>query len=319
MTLNQAYTEWTAISKENKAQAANNRAAVNSMLLKDLGDMDVRELTAFVVRKHLASIANSCDEIKTMKIRVASILVQVLKYAAGKKACVMPDFDYSIASEDNRPKVLAEPVSQVLGQEGPANAIVAGSPKPASRRRSLDVSSDGADVAGRGVIGGREKIAVVQLHPDTLEVVARFESMADAKRETGCTNIYRALYDHKQSGGYYWCREGEEKDFKPGYKRSPITKTWSRKKKENNRGSRKPSDDKLVSEKVGELAVNAQPESGPRKDADKLARGRDGVMPQDLNEAPSTHTSLSLFSDDELKAELQARGWTGTLYKRLVL
>lgn len=44
---------------------------------------------------------------------------------------------------------------------------------------------------------------------------------------------------------------------------------------------------------------------------------RDGLMPQSCNGAPTTQTSLSDFSDIELRAELERRGWYGTLYKRM--
>lgn len=289
MTLYQAFTEWAAIPK-NKAMAARNRSALNSILLKDLGQKDVRELTAFVVRKHMASITDSCDEIKMRKVRSASILVEVLKYAAGKNICVMPDFNYSIASTKD-------------SGEDSGNAVP-DPPKPASvvsadiQRETTDVDAQsqsrngfGMFVKGcepwnkgkhPGVFGGRPKVPVVQLHPDTLQVVARFECMAYAEREAKVSNIFRSLKDHKLSGGYYWCREGEENDFKPDYKAGPHQRHGA-KKNESSMGTRKP--------------------------AGKSASGEEKCYT----------ISLSSFSDEQLKDELVLRGWSGTLYKRLIL
>lgn len=319
MTLLQVFTEWAAMP-QNATQAARNRTAVDSLLMKGLGQKDVRELTAFVVRKHFASIADSCDEIKKRKVRTASILVQVLKYAAGKKECIMPDFDYSIASTKDSEINSSTPSSQkALGGKGSGAAIASDPSEPAPFRLSLDVSGDGVDVEAQsqtrdefgmftkgsepwnkgkhpGVFGGRKKVPVVQLHPDTLEVVARFECMADAKRETKVSNIGRSLKDHKLSGGYYWCHEGEENGFKPDYKTGPQRKAWSRKKKECPKGCRKPAAEKSLSG-CGRTAGKSVSVGGGR----------------------NCPPHISSFSDEQLKDELVRRGWTGTLHKQLVL
>lgn len=373
MTLKQAFTEWAAIP-ENTAMAARNRSAVDGMLLKDLGQRDVRELTAFVVRKHMASIADSCDEIKKRKVRSASILVQVLKYAAGKNACVMPDFDYSIASaKDSYINNSARSLQEVLGPEGSESDMVPDSPKPASSRHSLDVSSDGVDVgmekfpsrykpghvpatkgktwdeimskekqenckkgwkniiehrAPHSPNSGRKKIPVVQLDPETLKEVARFEDIASAGRSTGVCNIQRAMNDHKMSGGYYWARPEDVDGFEPGYKRGPKTTTWSRKKKEETNAVNKQADtkDSRMSEEnevVGKPVSGGPdkncPAVGPGKPLDKSASDGWSAMSHGESGTASQRTPLSFYSDQELKDEFIRRGWTGTLYKRLVI
>lgn len=318
MTLLQVFTEWAAMP-QNATQAARNRTAVDSLLMKGLGQKDVRELTAFVVRKHFASIADSCDEIKKRKVRTASILVQVLKYAAGKKECIMPDFDYSIASTKDSEINSSTPSSQkALGGKGSGAAIASDPSKPAPLL-SLDVSGDGVDVEAQsqtrdefgmftkgsepwnkgkhpGVFGGRKKVPVVQLHPDTLEVVARFECMADAKRETKVSNIDRSLKDHKLSGGYYWCHEGEENGFKPDYKTGPQRKAWAEKRKN-----------------VPKVVASLQ----PRNPCLVVGRPQVSLCPWVGEETAPPH--ISSFSDEQLKDELVRRGWTGTLHKQLVL
>lgn len=374
MTLKQAFTEWAAIPG-NTAMAARNRSTVDDILLKDLGQMDVRELTAFVVRKHMASIADSCDEIKKRKVRSASILVQVLKYAAEKNVCVMPDFDYSIASaKDSYINNSARSLQEVLGREGSGSDMVPDSPKPASSRHSLDVSSDGVDVgmgkypsrykpghvpatkgkkwdeimskekqenckkgwkniiehrAPHSPNSGRKKIPVVQLDPETLQEVSRFEDIASAGRSTGIGNIQRSMNDHKMSGGYYWARPEDVDGFEPGYKRGPKTTTWSRKKKEeetkavnkqvNTKGSRMSEENEVVGKPVSGGPDKNCPAVGPGKPLDKSASDGGSAMSHGESGTVSQRTPLSFYSDQELKDEFIRRGWTGTLYKRLVI
>ena len=85
MTFKQAFTEWAAIP-QNTALAARHRTATNLVLIKNHGDDDVRQFTAFYTRK----LMQDCKLAQPMKTQAASILVHVLKYAAGKNACVMP-------------------------------------------------------------------------------------------------------------------------------------------------------------------------------------------------------------------------------------
>lgn len=332
MTLRQAFTEWAAIPQDT-AQAARNRTAVYGLLLKGLGERDVRELTAFAVRRHFAGIADSSDEIRKRKVRSASILVQVLKYAAGKSMCVMPDFDHSIASTKgsdisgstpDAPLPQPSPRPKVLGREDSVTATVPGPPSgdgvatATAESMVVDTVRDqfGRIVKGSepwnkgkhpGAFGGRKKVAVVQLHPDTLEAVGRFGCMADARRETGAKDVFRAVRERKLSGGWFWCREGEEKDFKPQYKTGPYKRSKSQERK---KGSRKPDDDKSVFEIVRktEAVIDSVAVGGLRKpDEDKSPGSAGGTG------------SLSRFSDEQLKDELIRRGWSGTLYKRLIL
>ena len=161
MTLKQAFTEWAAIP-QNTALAARHRTATNSVLMKKYGDDDVRQFTAFYTRK----LMQDCELPQPMKTQAASILVHVLKYAAGKNACVKPDFDFSIAGE--RPNTeIPDPSGstpkknvsqQVFGQESSEESIA---PEPPSK--------------GKRHGGGRPRVPVVQVDPKTGKIVARYE------------------------------------------------------------------------------------------------------------------------------------------------
>lgn len=285
MTLKQAFTEWSALPK-NTAQAATNRSAVNQLLLKKYGEMDVREFTAFRTRKIFDGID---DGVLPSKVRTASILVQVLNYASEKGKCLRPEFGYDIYRRPDSRPTTDEPHKESV-QESAMDPKSSEDPLRDEfgqfRKGNKPWNAEGSKPGWFG--GGRKKVAVVQLHPDTLEVVARFDCMANAMRSTGVANIYRALHERKMNGGYYWCLEGEEKNFKPDYKKGPMTKAWSRRKKEDNKG-----------------CVETPTERGH------------AVRSETGNPNATTTASLSLFSDDELKDELSRRGWYGTLYKRL--
>lgn len=297
MTLKQAFTEWAAIP-QNTALAARHRTATNSVLMKKYGDDDVRQFTAFYTRK----LMQDCKLPQPMKTQAASILVHVLKYAAGKNACVMPDFDFSIAGE--RPtkdipnpsgstpknsvqqKRSSEASQQVFGQESSEGAIA---PEPPLKR-------------GKDGRGGHNTIKVTQLSLKTLKPLRTFESAKQASEAVGLkssTGVSKAVKSRRAAGGYYWCKTGEEKSFVPEAKRPYNAKG------------------RMLINKNKAL-VKSKDKSCPGKLLDKSVTERGSAMPQATSEAPSTRTPLSSFSDQELKNELISRGWKGTLYKHLI-
>lgn len=382
MTLKQAYTEWAAIP-ENTAQAARNRSAMDSILLLKYGKCDVCEFTAFRVRKTMSDINEVTDSIKGMKIRTASILAQVLTYAASKGACLKPEFDYTIvnspkdsstvSTKDTNPdsptkgstpknsvkqERSSEASQKVLGQESSEGAIAPEPPLrnkkekfptrfkpghiPSTKGKKWDeiMSKDKQENCKKGwknIIehraphspnSGRKKIPVVQLDPETLKEVAHFEDIASAGRSTGVCNIQRAMNDHKMSGGYYWARPEDVDGFEPGYKRGPQTTAWSRKKKEetnavnkqaDTKGSRMSEENEVVGKPVSGGPDKNCPAVGPGKLLDKSASDGGSAMSHGESGTASQRTPLSFYSDQELKDEFIRRGWTGTLYKRLVI
>lgn len=375
MTLKQAFTEWAAMP-ENTAQAARNRSAVDSILLQKYGKSDVCEFTAFRVRKIMDGLPSVTDSIKGMKVRTASILVQVLTFAASKGACLKPEFDHTIANIDNSVSITdpesptkgstpknsvqqerpSEASHQVFGQESSEGAIAPEPPLrnkkekypsrykpghvPATKGKKWDeiMSKDKQDNCKKGwknIIehraphspnSGRKKIPVVQLDPETLKEVAHFEDTASAGRSTGVCNIWRAMNDHKMSGGYYWARPEDVDGFEPGYKRGPRTTTWSRKKKEetnavnkqaDTKGSRMSEENEVVGIPVSGGPDKNCPAVGPGKPLDKSASDGGSAMSQTTTATVVERTPLSFYTAQELRAELEHRGWYGTLYQRL--
>lgn len=325
MTLRQAFTQWAAIP-ENTALAASCRSAVNAVLLKRYGDDDVIHFSAPVF---VRALMQDCTEAQDVKTKAASILVHVLNFAADRGECLMPDFDYTIArmtcndkspkepvpTKESRSKVLAnETVSEVVAEEASGDL----SPEPPSGRDEFGQFTKGMKPWNAGGVdyfgGGRKPVPVCQLHPETLEVVGRFVNMAAAHRETGAWDLYRAIRDRKMSGGFFWCRQGEEEDFTPGYKKGPKTRTWSRRKKAKGKPAKSAGKRKKVSPAEGpENIGRGKPDGG--KPA--VVEERRSLMPESDSPAPRNQAPLSVFSDAELRAELERRGWYGTLYQRL--
>lgn len=161
-----------------------------------------------------------------------------------------------------------------------------------------EVASDNGDTAvkpaaspaagphRKGTRGGRRKVTPVSaIDPMTMKVVETYESLLAAAAavhgDTG--SICKGVKQKKMRYGFYWCRPGDENDFQPEER-----KTYTRRNNTQVLGRRKP-----------------------------VLEERDGLMHQTENDAPTTQTSLSDFSDVELRAELERRGWYGTLYQRL--
>lgn len=283
MTLKQAFTEWAAIP-QNTALAARHRTATNSVLMKKYGDDDVRQFTAFYTRK----LMQDCELPQPMKTQAASILVHVLKYAAGKNACVMPDFDFSIAGE--RPNTeIPDPSGstpkknvsqQMFGQESSEESIT---PEPPSK--------------GKRHGGGRPRVPVVQVDPKTGKIVARYEGKIEAALSVGAnrSSVATAIVKGHLCKGYYW--------FPADTKKSRIKMFIAGKLINSVRKKNSTKQDKSC---PGNEAVGSQ----------EIERG--SAMPQTASEVSITRTPLSSFSEEELKEELCRRGWTGTLYKHLI-
>lgn len=294
MTFQQAFTEWAAIP-QNVALAAKSRTPVQNVLLKDHGERDIREFTADFVGK----LTNSCPESHAHKVKAISILVHTLLWASELGFCDKPDFDFGIVSDKEQLPVNTTADHDHIQEETLGTAVT---PKCSSRDEfghfKKGIKPWNAD-KHPGCFGGRPMVSVTQLDPETLQVVATYNNMADAKKQTGTNNISRALRNHLLANGYYWCRTGEEKTFKPGYVRGP-----------NNRKSAK-------NRKVRATRGNSYPRSGPGVPDEKSGREGRSSMRDSASPFNARETSLSLFSVTELRTELERRGWYGTLYQRL--
>jgi hypothetical protein len=69
--------------------------------------------------------------------------------------------------------------------------------------------------------GGSPVRPVAQLDPETLEVIKVWESIGDAKKAVGSTNIETAIKKLRKSKGFYWCDSDKVEDFKLSLQQKP--------------------------------------------------------------------------------------------------
>lgn len=228
MTLRQAYTQW-ALIPENTVMAAKYRTAINSILITNYGDRDVRELTAFQVRR----IMKECPGNRIQKVRAVSALIGILKYASEKNVCVRPDFDISIVTDERNvetPHPNEEPCTVISERPKPGKTIKTNPKQPSVTNRKT---------RKRGA--GKPVCPVCQLDVKTLEVVGYYDSQSDAGTALGVSpkNISSAMLRKGQAFGFYWCKAGEASSFVPGTRKKKVTTEKRREKTKNSRWKNK--------------------------------------------------------------------------------
>lgn len=166
---------------------------------------------------------------------------------------------------------------------------------------------------------GREPKPVAQIDPKTLNVVKVWSSRSDAERQLGAHNIDRCVKLLRKSADFYWCDADQADDFKERLKaktKAAAEKTLTRVKAKT-KVAKKPK------------AKTAKLESKNTKSmVDKFAEEqqafeqlkREGKLPvasssptEDLQPHNAAADALKVFTDEELLAELDRRGFEGEL------
>ncbi len=198
MTLKQAWESWRMIPK-NMTLATKSRSVFNDVLLSMYGGTDLKEFTISFVRDiFYSNLAAQGD-----KVKAASILVYLLEWGAEQGYCEPPSFDETIV-EMTSTSVLSEQEEQQ--QVFPVASV------PISSKEEVKEEKPKKHA-------GRAMRKVVQLHPDTLEVIKVWDSMREATVALGVKNFDRAIRKHFKAAGYYWCNPGEEESFKAARQR----------------------------------------------------------------------------------------------------
>lgn len=161
---------------------------------------------------------------------------------------------------------------------------------------------------------GREPKPVAQIDPKTLNVVKVWSSRSDAERQLGAHNIDRCVKMIRKSAGFYWCDADQADDFKERLEQKHLlAEEQKRKQAENMREKKTKSNTKTAK---------------PMSLVDKFAEEqqafeqlkRDGKLPvasssptEGLQPHNAATDALKIFTDEELLAELDRRGWQGDL------
>lgn len=134
----------------------------------------------------------------------------------------------------------------------------------------------------------KAEINVVQLDAQSFEEIRTWVSAHAAEKRLGICNIYRAVESHRMAGGFYWCRRGEEKDFKPDItRRTKVASVLT-------------SAAGLASTAAGSAALLADGLEKTRREFQRMA---DNHVQQVLEKC----------TDEELIGEMRRRQWKGTV------
>lgn len=236
MTLKQAFTQWAAIS-DNKVLASKNRTNMQKVLLEKHGSMDV----TLIDRHFMDIVLKDCKADHRAQVNACSVLCHVMTWLHGNdpKTYPAPDFDYNIASTkpieqpakvakpkaksvDNFKVEVSEPEVQVPVKEDAEDPL-----------QGIDFSDEKENLNHISVMqennttvkkAGRAPISVAQLDPKTLAVIKIWPSRSEAERETGGSNLDRAVKNARLAAGFFWCSPENVETFKPNPKAKVVKK-----------------------------------------------------------------------------------------------
>ena len=249
------------------------------------------------------------------KVKAASVMCHVLNFAhiAQPDDNPKPAFGFQdivdYTGDKPSPMVQAIEASEAEADAKPEKPLVSVKPAAKAKRMAELAKRDG------GMAAAKAAKAVVQLDPDTLKPVKVWKSCHAAQAELGIKNVQRAISRHGISGGFYWCRPGDEESFKPMDKRA------------NNRVPKKADTDKPKSltkeqkelhRKVFDDARGGVEHQPTPKQQEQLKEAEVAVAKarQEFEEEIVNHVEgvLQNATQDELIAELRRRQWKGVLH-----
>ena len=273
------------------------------------------------------------------KVQAASVMVHVLNYAHQQEPDLnpAPTFTHTdiVNFEGMKPSKMVQAMESARGQSPDSCDVKVQSPGSKQTSAEGDArgqSPDSCDVKVQspGIERPLVKVkpaakakregelarrtgtppkSVVQLDADTLKPIKVWKSCNAAQNGLGIKNVQRAISRCGISGGFYWCRPGDEETFKPADKRS------------KNGGKAKP---KTVAVKVTTNAPKTESILAEKRELlHKVFDSPERQQPETLaeacknfQEAINEHVDqvLQHCSQDELIAELRRRSWKGILH-----
>lgn len=201
MRLDEAYQRWGSESK-NRELFKNTKDVFRKATWKLPTNQPCSYYTLPVLARAFAASTLAHSD----KVNAASVMCHVLKYAhtVDPDHNPNPGFIYSDINDYAGP-------NNTIEREKPAEETPEPVAEPEAKAKHIVelAKCDGGKTAkdAEGV--------VVQIDPISLKVINVWPSAHAVTKVLGIQNIKRAIERHGQSGGYYWCRLGEEKGFKP--------------------------------------------------------------------------------------------------------
>lgn len=329
MNLRQAFTQW-AVAPRNTVLAAKSRDAVQKVLLKRWGDIDLESISETFARR----IFRESNETLELQVKAASILVYVLSWGGDHGYCQRPAFTYEIASEEwkarqpEQPKPERTPMPPTLAEisgksimppaagEKPLQQVAEDSVEQTMRdneptpqattdnkpEKTEDSMEQNETTTRRR---GKEPRSVVQIDPESLQVIKTFDSIVAASKAVGMKDISKGLSSLQRAGGYYWAYAEKADETIEQIRQKQSTTRQPKPKAE-----KKP---KSLVEKFHEQRQQFE-QMKQQKQQGATAQPEPAAVNYTLSPEP-----LSRYSDDDLLAELDRRGWQGELRRTQVV
>lgn len=262
MRLDEAYRKWGEQS-ENRELYKNTKEIFRKATWMLPTNQQCGYYTLEVIARAFAATTLAPSD----RTKAASVICHVLNYAhiVDPDNNPKPNFGFSdITDFKGKDMVVLEESEPEVQEEQPSAA---------------DDAPEGQKGDAKPFIQQPKQVAM--LDPKTLKVLKVWESAHAVTKTLGIQNIQRAIERHGLAGGYFWCRPGEEKGFKPmgGLRPGAAVKPAEKKVKP-------------VEEKPAPVPENTY-----------------RPLPDIVDEPPT----LADIPDEELLAEIRRRGWKGQL------
>jgi hypothetical protein len=246
------------------------------------------------------------------KVQAASVMVHVLNYAHQQEPDLnpAPTFTHSdiVNYEGTKPSKMVQAMESARGQVPGSCDVKVQSP---DNERPLVKVKPAAKAKREGELArrtGTPPKSVVQLDAETLKPIKVWKSCNAAQNGLGIKNVQRAISRCGISGGFYWCRPGDEETFKPADKR-----THNGGRKAKTKSIDKPKYESVLAKDKKELMrkVFDGPER-PQPDLQTAVIEAQQVFEEEI--VNHVEGVLRNCTQDELIAELRRRSWKGILH-----
>lgn len=157
---------------------------------------------------------------------------------------------------------------------------------------------------------GKAPKPVAQIDPDTFGVVKVWPSLGAAESELGAYNIHRSIAQLRKSAGFYWSDPKDADTFADRLKQKQDTQPKAKQQP-------KPKAEKTTIKPSPAVQVAVADNPTPSVTQQSAADAQPAPAEQPVNYT-LTPEPLSRYSDEDLLAELDRRGFEGELSRRVV-
>lgn len=345
MNLTEAYLGWQQVKDNGQFYVKTRNDFRRAWLM-----LPTNKPCSYYTKEMLGEALAASSEAEGVKVRAASVMIQVLEWAHKEEPKECPKVKFTIddlmayvRGEVEKPKKKTEgeclpekaesseavrvshegqaPVSSATDTESQSLSDTGErheEPKKEKKAKAVkkskaSKSGDKGDKSEGGKHpGGRPTRPVCQIDPDTLEVIATFDSCNAAIQATGASNIDRAVARVRKSAGFYWSTPDGVKTFA---KRLREKQKADEQRHVEAAGRARAIKMQKIAEQRAQAAETEKPERKPRREVERMPE------PKAMGDKGQSKVSeaLAVFSDDELIEELDRRGWYGVMRKVMVV